>query len=124
MCRPRATRKVVPTLLRFSRFLLRLLARVPRASRRLIDAKNDLSALMRLAREHFVGCSGLGKRQHIADACGQFTGLDERPELFEALGRDVDENEERPHTVAESFLLIGLGHGRYQDATALQDGEG
>jgi hypothetical protein len=55
-------------------------------SDRPIDTKNDLSALVRLACEHFVGRSGLGKRQHIAHARGQFAGFDERRDLFEAAG--------------------------------------
>jgi hypothetical protein len=41
---------------------------------------------VRLAREHLVGGSGLAKRQHIAYARGQFTGVDQGRNLFEAPG--------------------------------------
>jgi hypothetical protein len=53
---------------------------------RSVYGQNDLSALVRLACEHFVGDAGGGKRQHIADARGQFAGLDQGRNVFEAPG--------------------------------------
>ena len=50
-----------------------------------VYGQNDLSALVRLASEHFVGDAGRRKRQHIANAGGQFAGFDQGRNLFEAL---------------------------------------
>jgi hypothetical protein len=41
-----------------------------------------------------MGDSSGRKRQHIAYARGQFAGLDQRRDLFEAPGRHIDEKEE------------------------------
>ena len=60
-----------------------------------------------------VGGSRLGKRQDIAYAGGQFARVDEGCKLFEALGRDVDEKEQRPHVAASGYLLIGRGYRRH-----------
>ena len=54
-------------------------------SLRPVYGQNDLSALVRLACEHFVGEAGRRKRQHIAHARGQFAGFDQGRNLFEAL---------------------------------------
>jgi hypothetical protein len=73
------------------RFIRRLIQR-PRGrslwstSSRAVDAKNYLPALVRLACQHLVGGSGLGKRQDIADPLSEFAGLDEGRKLFEAPG--------------------------------------
>src|SRR5262245_18096367 len=77
---PRATLVLLPPVSQFPTLIL--LCR----SERPIDATDDLPALVLLAREHLVGGSGFGERQHIADRRGQFASLDESRELFEALG--------------------------------------
>src|SRR6185369_16495530 len=50
--------------------------------------------------------------------------LDEGGKFLEAVGRDVDEKEQRFYAVASRLLLIGRSHGRDENATWLEDGKG
>ena len=84
----------------------------------LVHTKDDLAALVGLAGEHFVGETRVDKWQYVTDGGRQSAGLDQRREVFQTPGRDLDEKEQRPDAVVGRPLLVGRRHGRNQHTGA------